>query len=264
MGGHADRPAGEPMIEFPSVDRVGVSGWDLPLPLEEQTIHVWGFTLDGETSTLERCHRCLNEEERTRAARFVRCEDQIRYVLAHGSLRALLGRYTGLDAAAVTIQSGPAGKPALAATTDCRQHLRFNLSHSHGRMLVAVASHYEVGVDLEQVRDKVEVVKLAERFYAPSERDRLIGLSGTEQARWFYRYWVAKEAVLKGQSVGLRSLQQCEILASGAAPRAEVVLSPDTTLQSGWTVHWLECEAGWAAAVSAQGRDWVIRTMTSG
>jgi 4'-phosphopantetheinyl transferase len=129
-------------------------------------------------------------------------------------------------------------------------------------MLVAVAGQQDVGVDLEQIRDKVEVAKLAERFYAPSERDRVIKLSGPDQAQWFYRYWVAKEAVLKGQAVGLLSLQRCEILTSDYLPRAEVRVLEGAAMQPGWTIHWLDCGSGWVGAMSAHGSDWAIRIMT--
>jgi 4'-phosphopantetheinyl transferase len=176
----------------------------------------------------------------------------------------VLARYTGLDPSSVTFQMGESGKPALAETNNGRHRIHFNLSHSHGRMLIAVACDQGVGADLEQIRDKVDVVKLAERFYVPSEHGRVAGVIGLDQAKRFYRYWVAKEAVLKGQAVGLRSLQQCEILDSSDAQRAEVHLLEGATMQPGWTVHWLDCGPEWAGAVSAYGSDWTIRAMTSG
>ena len=253
---------GDPVMAFPSVELMATSGWSAPIAMEDRTVHVWGFSLDGSPSLVEQCRSWLSEEERRREDRFVRQEDQLRHVLAHGSIRAVLARYTGLDPWSVTFQMGTTGKPALAETNNGRHRVHFNLSHSHGRMLIAVARDQVVGADLEQIRDKVEVVKLAERFYAPLERDRVAGVTGLEQVKRFYRYWVAKEAVLKGQAVGLRSLQQCEILDSNAAPRAEVRLSEGATMQPGWTVHWLECGPEWAGAVSAHGNDWSIRTMT--
>jgi 4'-phosphopantetheinyl transferase len=230
--------------------------------MEDRTIHVWGFSLDGSPSFVEQCRSWLSEDEFGRAGRLVRQEDQLRYVLAHGSIRAVLARYTGLDPLSVTFQMGATGKPVLAETNNGQHRVRFNLSHSHGRMLIAVARDQDVGADLEQIRDKVEFAKLADRFYAPSERDRVAGVTGLEQAKRFYRYWVGKEAVLKGQAVGLLSLQQCEILDSSDASRAEVHLLEGATMQSGWTVHWLECGAEWVGAVSAYGSDWTIRTMT--
>jgi len=252
-----------PIVTFPPIDTITTVDGSIPISLEERAIDVWGCSLSGSDVALEQCRAWLSEEERTRAARFIRHEDQLMYVLAHGGLRALLSRYAGLDPAAITFQAGPTGKPSLGDGEKRSHPLQFNLSHSHGRMLVAVGKFGEVGVDLEQVRDKVEVAKLAERFYARSERNSVAGLSGRDQARQFYRIWVAKEAVLKGQGVGLLSLQQCEILASDDASRAEVHLLEGTTMQHGWTAHWLNCGAGWAGAVSAPGSNWTIRVMTS-
>jgi len=253
---------GEPVMAFPSIELITTSGWSAPIAMEDRTIHVWGFSLDGSLSFVEQCRSWLSEDERGRAARFIRQQDQLRFVLAHGGLRAVLARYTGLDPSALTFQLGSTGKPAFLDGRAPQHPLRFNLSHSHGRMLVAVAREQDVGVDLELMRDKVEVVKLAERFYAPSERDRVISLSGPDQAQRFYRYWVAKEAVLKGQGVGLLSLQQCEIVTSDYSSRAEVQLSEGAAMQPGWTIHWLDCGSGWVGAVSAHGSDWAIRTMT--
>ena len=175
----------------------------------------------------------------------------------------MLSRYIGLDPSALMFQQGPTGKPALLKGHAPQVPTRFNLSHSDGRMLIAIAGEREIGVDLEQVREKAEVAKLAKRFYAPAEYERLVALSESEQTQRFYHYWVAKEAVLKGQGVGLRSLQQCEIFQSVDSPRAEVTLSKGASIQPGWTIHWLDCGVGWAGAVSAHGTDWNIRSMTN-
>lgn len=254
--------ADEPVVTFPTIESISTAGWSTPIMTEERTVHVWGFSLDASPSVVEQCRSWLSEEERGRAARFIRQQDRRRFVLAHGGLRAVLARYTSLDPSALTFQVGSTGKPALLNGQTSHQPLQFSLSHSHGRMLIAVLAHRDVGVDLEQIRDRVDVAKLAERFYAATERDKVISRSGPDQIRWFYRYWVAKEAVLKGQAVGLRSLRQCEILSSDCMPRAMVQLSVGAPMQPGWTIYWLDCGAGWGGAVSAYGCDWAIRSMT--
>ncbi|HSB46007.1 MAG TPA: 4'-phosphopantetheinyl transferase superfamily protein [Nitrospira sp.] len=253
---------GEPVVTFPSIDLIATAGRERSIACDDRTIHVWGFSLDGSDAAVERCRAWLSGDERARAARFVRQEDQRRYLLAHGGLRAVLSCYVGLEPGILTFHVGPTGKPALADGSRSHNPLRFNLSHSHDRMLVAVAKDQEVGADLEQIRDKVEAAKLAERFYAPSERNRVASVTGLKQVHQFYRYWVAKEAVLKGQGVGLLSLPQCEILASDTASRAEVHLLTGETMQPGWTTHWLDCGPCWAGAVSAYGSNWIVRTMT--
>ena len=252
----------EPVVTFPTIESISTAGWSTPIMTEERTVHVWGFSLDASLSFVEQCRSWLSEEERGRAARFIRQQDRIRFVLAHGGLRAVLARYTSLNPSALTFQVGSTGKPALLNGRTPHQSLQFSLSHSHGRMLIAVLADQDVGVDLEQIRDRVDVAKLAERFYTATERDRVIRRSGLDQIRWFYRYWVAKEAVLKGQAVGLRSLRQCEILSSDCVQRAVVQLSVGAPMQPGWTIHWLDCGLGWGGAVSAYSCDWAIRPMT--
>ena len=117
-------------------------------------------------------------------------------------------------------------------------------------------------MDLEQIRDKVKVVKLAERFYVPNEYQSVLRCSGTDQAKQFYRYWVAKEAVLKGQGLGITSLQDCEILTADVNVfQSSVRLSQNAKLTPGWFVRWLDCGARWQGAVSAFGTQWDVRVM---
>jgi 4'-phosphopantetheinyl transferase len=74
------------------------------------------------------------------------------------------------------------------------------------------------------------------------------------------RYWVAKEAVLKAQGVGLGfplDRFRIDFLPDGHAARLEsldpVALSPH------WTVRMLPCESGWLGAIAALGTDWGVR-----
>src|SRR5262249_45876284 len=231
--------------------------------LDGRTVHLWGFSLDGSAAVLKYCRIWLSEEERERASRFFREEDQSRYILAHGGLRAVLARYTGLDPGAVQFQAGSTGKPILLDQQKCTHALSFNLSHSHGRMLIAVAQGQEVGVDLEWMRDKVDVIKLAERFYTPSEYQEIAGRSGFDQRQQFYRYWVAKEAVLKRRGVGIVALRRWEIVTQDDASRAHADLSDRTALPQEWTIQWLACGSGWHGAVALLGKDWNLSIQTA-
>ncbi len=251
-----------PIVTFPSLEELATADHPALLTLDDRAVYVWGLSLDGSAAALKCCRAWLSEEERARATRFIRQVDQTRYTLAHGGLRAVLARYAGLDPVALRFQAGLTGKPALLDQQGCPHALRFNLSHSHGRMLIAVARGQDVGVDLEQMRDKVEVVKLAERFYAPSEYQEIMGRSGFDQVQQFYRYWVAKEAVLKGQGAGILSLRECEILTPVDAATCHVSLSDGAALQPGWTIRWLACDAGWQGAVALRGKDWNVRVQT--
>lgn len=116
------------------------------------TIDLWPLTLTGQDTEYGRCLDWLDQQERERAARFLRQQDRERYVLAHGGLRFILGLYLGLDPARIEFGSTATGKPTLAGLRPENAALTFNLSHAHGNAMVAVAQGRDVGVDLEMIR----------------------------------------------------------------------------------------------------------------
>jgi 4'-phosphopantetheinyl transferase len=253
----------EPCVSFPSVTILETVGRSAPLTLEKRTVYVWGFSLEGSDRLLTQFEKWLSPEERARSTRFIHREHQIRFSLAHCVLRALLARYAGHEPSELRLHTSATGKPMLLDQRNTPHSLRFNLSHSHRRMLVALAQDLDVGVDVEQVRDKVEVLKLAERFYTPREYQDLLNCCRSDQNMQFYRYWVAKEALLKGQGVGLLSLKHCEIH-SRAGSRVIAGISPGSTLETGWSIQWLSCGTGWQGAVSAYGTEWSVRVINEG
>lgn len=226
----------------------------------ESGVDVWGYLLDGDSQAIEQCGTWLTVEERTRAARFIRPEDQRRFVLGRGGLRKLLSDYTGLDPAAVILQAGPEGKPALGNQDGGVQPIRFNLSHARERMLIGITSRRNVGVDLEQIRTTTDVLKLAERFYAPDELNAIVSQDASRQREMFYRHWVAKEAFLKFKGVGLKfPLGQCRVtMASGDASAAIDWQKGPADIERGF-VKFLPLSDGWVGAVAAEGSDWTVR-----
>ncbi len=75
--------------------------------------------------------------------------------------------------------------------------IKFNISHS-GSVVVVVFSPYEVGVDIELIRDSVPDVK---DFLHPEEARHLA--LNHNKAEIFYRIWTKKEALLKAKGVGI-------------------------------------------------------------
>jgi 4'-phosphopantetheinyl transferase len=252
------------LISFQSVERLTGAKWQGHTSLELNAVHLWGIELDGSPHCLERCARWIDEEEQHRAARLVREMDRQCYVLAHGGLRAVLSRYLGLGPDVLELYRSEAGKPSLTRELGGQPAITFNMSHAHGRALIAVSKGQEVGVDLERIRSDVEVTKLSERFFAPSEHATIMQSTQEQRAARFFRYWVAKEAVLKAQGIGLRVLNQCEILLGADGVGAEVLVPVGSPLQNNWRIRFLSCGEGWEAAVAAQGVDWVAQCGLAG
>lgn len=107
------------------------------------------------------------------------------------------------------------GKPRLAGAA-----LRFNLSHSAHRGLVAVTCEGEIGVDVEERREVRDFMKLAQQFCSLSEFQRLQQKPPADQPLAFLTCWTRKEALLKATGAGLRNLDQTEV---GIDPDCSIV-----------------------------------------
>lgn len=247
------------LTSFQSLERLADTRRQNHIRLASNTIHLWGIELAGSQQCLERCAGWLDEVERHRAARFVREDTRQRYVLAHGGLRAVLSRYLGVTPDAVSLDRSATGKPSLTRERRDRSSITFNLSHAHGRALIAVAQAQEVGVDLECIRSELEVVKLSKRYFTCSEHTAIMQAPEEQRAMRFFRYWVAKEALLKAQGIGLRGLSDCEIRIERDGVDMEVQARLGAQFTDTLQVRLLPCETGWEAAVAAQSVDSVIQ-----
>ena len=90
------------------------------------------------------------------------------------------------------------GNHRLADRLD-RGGLRFSLSHSADRALVATTRNRAIGCDLEALRDVRLGQDLARRIFAPEEFEVLARLEGEAWQRAFFRCWTLKEAWLKAR-----------------------------------------------------------------
>jgi 4'-phosphopantetheinyl transferase len=217
--------------------------------LELAEIHLWEFPLAVSDPVRATLQAWLSEEERARASRFHFEADARRFAVARGSLRSILGAYSGSAACDLKFVYSQPGKPRLA---DERTRLRFNLSHSGERGLLAVASGREVGADIEAMRKNVEFDQLAERFFSEHERDTLRRLPPEKKVPAFYRCWTSKEAFLKALGIGLsRSLSSFDVALVG--PAGLLATRPDPAEARLWSLFEHEAAAGYAAAVAVEG-----------
>ena len=120
------------------------------LQLTSSEVHVWCASLDVPPETAARLDATLTCDERNRSARFRFERDRQRFIVARGVLRDLLGRYLATPPGHLRFGYNPFGKPDLSPEFGSR--LTFNLSHSAGLALIAIAAGSSVGVDLEHIR----------------------------------------------------------------------------------------------------------------
>ena len=255
--------------------------WDERSParpqLAEGEVHVWRVTLDVEPGRLAGIAALLSPDEAERAARFRFERDRRRFIAGRGTLRAVLARYLSADPAELRFRYGPQGKPALdpgllrdpdprpasdpvaatapiAAADSSGGPLTFNLAHSGGRTLIAVARRRRIGVDIEAIRPEVAREKIAGRFFSHAEIDYLRSLPESEHTEAFFTIWTLKEAYIKAIGGGLTiPLDRFTVSPSQGEASAAVIAADDPEASARWSLQRLFPGPGYAGALAVEG-----------
>ena len=179
--------------------RIDSAGNDEPLEFDRRrdVIHVLEADLNRP---LCGAMELLDDTERIRAARFVFEKDRNRFVVSHALTRHAIANCLGCEPASVQFDTDSNGKPFLV---NAPQELRFNISHTSDRAMIAIAWGQEVGIDIEKHRP-LNVLELAQRFFAPGEVLELQSAPPQEQLPAFFRCWTRKESFVKAIGKGLR------------------------------------------------------------
>ena len=218
-------------------------------PVAEE-IHVWEFRSDMPESRPEDIASLLSADERQRAARFHFERDRHRFSVTRARTRMILGAYLQSDPRDLRFKYSAREKPSLeGASAD----IRFNVSHSGGQSIVAVATGREIGADIEQIRRNFECEQLAERFYSAGERAFMRQVPEDQKLRVFFRLWTCKEAFLKAHGTGLsRPLSSFDVRL-GERPWQLLRISGDAGEEERWSLVEIESASGYPAAAAVEG-----------
>jgi N-acetylglucosaminyldiphosphoundecaprenol N-acetyl-beta-D-mannosaminyltransferase len=180
------------------------------LSLTPGEVHVWAVPLEMSQLDRDRCVADLSEDERERAAKFIRDVHCHRFIAAHSALRRILAGYLGRSAYSLQFHAGPNGKPELA--NDLAETLHFNLAHSENLALIAVGTNPGIGVDVERVRLLNDFDELVGRFFSAREAALFNSLDVQSKPQAFFNLWTRKEAWLKAVGEGIsHSLSLVEV-----------------------------------------------------
>lgn len=234
--------------DTPEVDGMSVDSAQPERSLAPGNVHVWTFHLDPPAVSVDELAKLLSSDERARAQRFHFEQDRRRFCVARGSLRRVLASYTEIAPEQLVFEYSTHGKPYLSQSSD----VRFNLSHSDNLALCAIARNQEIGVDIERVRNDVEIEQLAQRFFSSYEFRALSRVEREFRARAFFRIWTCKEAFVKAQGMGLSlPLDSFDVEVDLAKPAG--LLAWRSNVDSQWALRGLEVPEGYAAALAIEG-----------
>jgi 4'-phosphopantetheinyl transferase len=208
----------------------GINALELVAPAP--AVALWLCQLDHASADVATLVRSLSPHERERADRFGTTALRERWIRGRATLRSLLGRELGLDAAAVRLRRGVRGRPEL----DGDHGIDFNVSHTGDTALIAIATGTgdgtRIGIDIEREDRSVNADGLARKFLTGRERGELAPMGNDARRQRFLLLWTCKEAMSKATGDALSAPFRDMDVAIDGGPR--LVAGPAPYLPPAW------------------------------
>ena len=178
------------------------------------SVEVYTAPLDVGEATLIAMERTLSASEREYARGVIDPLTRWRWVADHGWRRRLLGRLLEVAPERVAFTVNAHGRPDLATSP-----ISFSASRSAAGAVYAVSPDATVGVDVEALRDGVDLDAFARRFFSANERTALWATPEPARQLACFQCWTRKEAYAKAAGTGLVfPLSEVEVWAGDDRP----------------------------------------------
>ena len=162
----------------------------------------------------------LSPGELARHARFMRPQRQRQFVLGRALLRTVLGQALGVPPAIIVLEERAGQAPRLLSPAGA---VHFSLSHSGHWIACAVSRQTALGLDIEVMNAKRDVLALARQAFGDAVANHLAAMPREQQLASFYRRWSESEARYKlgGEAGEAGEAPSCVTLAH---PELSIVL----------------------------------------
>ena len=207
-----------------------------------------------ESSVLRAWRELLSTDELERLGRLRSTKARTEVLASRSLLRVVLGRLTGVDPREWRFGSSATGRPTILEPAELRGALWFSLSHTEGVVGCAVATHEEIGLDLELASREIDGVQLAARFFSEAEASTLASMPVVDRASEFLKLWTLKESYFKARGLGIAAgLERVRFSIVGGDVRFEV--DSDLDDATGWRFRIGETSTGHAVAIASRPLD---------
>ena len=216
--------------------------------LKENLIHVWSCSFSKSKSKLSRFEGFLSENEKKRAAKVKFEKDKSSFIISRGVLREILSGYLGISPSKVTFEYTSYGKPFLS-----KYNLKFNISHSGDLAVFVFNMESEIGVDIERIKNNLNVLELTDNFFSKNEIESLHAMPPEQLNRAFYRCWTRKEAFIKAEGSGLSfPLNQFTVSLDNDCQATLLKTEWDSSEKENWSLFSFVPEDGYLVAVAVR------------
>lgn len=156
-----------------------------------------------DSALLLRYQSLLTEDETEQMSRLYFTGHRHQYLLTRALLRSCLSRYHPVEPEEWRFSKNRYGKPQ-ACHPELEPGTRFNLSHTRGLIVCAIAPGLDIGVDVEDTQRATQAAfdSLASYFSEQEIRD-LAELPEERKKQRFFDYWTLKESYIKARGMGL-------------------------------------------------------------
>jgi 4'-phosphopantetheinyl transferase len=223
------------------------------LALSSADVHLWHTSLEQPAGLVHDLARLLSSNEQTRAARFHFERDRRRFIVSHGVLRIIVGRYLGTGPAQLRFRYESHGKPYLSTEFNQRG-FRFNQAHSNELTVYAFTLGHELGIDVECIRSLPDAEQIAAQFFSAQENIALHALPADQRLEAFFNCWTRKEAYIKAIGDGLsHPLDQFQVSLSSDEPARLLDVRGSSEEAARWTMASWAPAPGYVAALVVEG-----------
>lgn len=172
------------------------------ISLPQNTVDLWLVQPNELTDAdlLVAYDKLMNQQEREKQQRYKFAGDRHDALITRAFARTVLSKYAPVAPQDWQFVKGDKGKPEIANSP---LPLRFNISHTKGLIICAVALRVDLGVDVEYIKRKASTIKIAEYKFSPTEVAELKSLPEARQRNRFFDYWTLKESYIKAVGGGL-------------------------------------------------------------
>lgn len=224
--------------------------WQSPLVLPsilENHVHIWKIEPAQITKDLLYFKKILSEKETTRANKLTLPKVKNNFIISRGILRALLAKYTRQKPEELIFEENQYGKLFLKTSSN----IFFNLSHSNDLTLLAFTLKNQIGIDVEFIRQNIDIESIAKKYFSSRETLELLNVSPEKKIPAFFNCWARKEAFIKAIGLGLSyQLSKFDVdVTSFGTKQIPINIKDPVYAQQNWQLFSLGLEENYAAAM---------------